>query len=355
MIEQYLNDLVAIPSYGGEEIKVADYLADRLGSLKTHRLSVENYSEHGRSILLMPEQPSVILDAHLDTVPPGDTAEWKNAPFAVTDRDGSLHGLGVLDDKVNIALCLELLATVDCSRVGFVFAGGEEVSALGLHSLLSKKLIPKAQFAIALEATQLQIMTAHKGAVHLHLDFAGQAAHSSKPSLGINAIEKASSFIQLLEQKKDSFALPHPLLGSTTMTVVKITGGDALNRVPAGCALDIDVRLLPGQSEDQVKTWIANLLQAAGLNAAIITDSFAPAMEYRGDKAWLEKLQQSGAGQTGTVPYWTHSALYEQYSIPSVVFGPGDVSTAHTPRECIENSQLEQAYSILQQFIQRLS
>ncbi len=350
MIIDTLRELVSMPSFGGNEVLIADYLVAKLQSHKTHRVVVQNYAEGGRNVLILPPVPRIILDAHLDTVPPGNLENWTASPFALVEKQGQLIGLGALDDKVNIAIALELFETMDCHQVGFVFCGGEETAGDGLAFALKSGQIPAVELAIAMEPTNAQVITAHKGVGWVKLVFRGKATHASTPEKGENAIEKALRFGEYFLHHKSSLIKQHALLGSNSFNLGTINGGTVPNVVPERCEMQIDIRTLPGQIEADFGAMFEQLVKASGSEAEIVTEAFAPAMDYSGKSKWLNKLRDLSGKETSTVTFWSHSGFYEAAGIPSLVFGPGDIRSAHQPNEQIAVAEAERVLGIWREF-----
>jgi acetylornithine deacetylase/succinyl-diaminopimelate desuccinylase-like protein len=185
----------------------------------------------------------IVLNTHLDTVPPGDPANWTECarnPFAATIRDDRIFGLGTADTKLDFLA--KVLALADCGTprrdVFLVGTFGEEHGLVGAKEIAAAGLLPRHALAYIGEPSRLQVITAHKGlmvfeltirseprrsnapeAPRTRLIFEGRAAHSSTPKLGRNAIKMT------LEA----------LSGNPHILVESITGGDAVNKVPARC------------------------------------------------------------------------------------------------------------------------
>lgn len=190
-----------------------------------------------------PTATPIVLNTHLDTVPPGDAANWTECagnPFAATIRDDRIFGLGTADTKLDFVA--KVLALSDCGiprRDVFLFGTfGEEHGLVGAKEIAAAGLLPRHALAYVGEPSRLQVITAHKGlmvfeltirsepkrsdtddAARTRLVFEGRAAHSSTPKLGRNAIKMT------LEA----------LSGNPNIVVESICGGDAVNKVPARC------------------------------------------------------------------------------------------------------------------------
>jgi acetylornithine deacetylase/succinyl-diaminopimelate desuccinylase-like protein len=198
---------------------------------------------HGRE----PQYAPLILNTHLDTVPPGDAASWTecpNGPFVPAFKGERIYGLGAADTKLDFVA--KALALIECGTprrdVYLVATFGEEHGLAGAKELAAAGVLPKGALAFVGEPSRLQVITAHKGLIvfELEIDFApdhgsqqhfplyqvifeGRSAHSSTPTLGVNAIQLA---LEVLERRPD-------------LHIASINGGDAVNKVPARCEVII--------------------------------------------------------------------------------------------------------------------
>ena len=132
--------------------------------------------------------------------------------------------------------------------------------------------------AIVGEPTRLQVVTAHKGSLWLQLETRGKAAHGATPQLGQNAVHEMARIVDVLETDYAARLRRrrHPLLGTATVNVGTISGGTQPNIVPDRCAITIDRRTLPGETEAGVRREIAALLRAKKLSAKISSAKLAP-------------------------------------------------------------------------------
>jgi acetylornithine deacetylase/succinyl-diaminopimelate desuccinylase-like protein len=189
------------------------------------------------------ERAPLVLNTHLDTVPPGDPQLWTTCggdPFGATVENGRIYGLGAADTKLDfVAKAMALSEERQPRRdVWLVATFGEEHGLVGAKELVQSGIPPRGALAFVGEPSHLEVITAHKGllvfalriefprlpdafapAALRRLTFTGRAAHSSTPALGRNAIRMAL----------DELAA-HP-----AGDVVAIRGGDAVNKVAAAC------------------------------------------------------------------------------------------------------------------------
>jgi acetylornithine deacetylase/succinyl-diaminopimelate desuccinylase-like protein len=189
------------------------------------------------------DRAPLVLNTHLDTVPPGDPAEWTECPegpFAATLKGERIYGLGAADTKLDFIA--KALALAECGTprrdVYLVATFGEEHGLVGAKEITGAELLPKGALAFVGEPSRLQVITAHKGLMVFELEirfqryakngegfhtysvvFNGRSAHSSTPALGLNAIELA---VETLARRPD-------------VRIASIDGGDAVNKVPARC------------------------------------------------------------------------------------------------------------------------
>jgi succinyl-diaminopimelate desuccinylase len=189
--------------------------------------------------------PTVVFHGHLDVVP-GAAKQFE--PRVEGDR---LYGRGAYDMKGGLAsmMCaVRDLASQSAVRVHFVCVSDEESDeavARGSDYLVEKGYT--GDFAITGEPTDLHIGVQAKGVLALRLDVSGKAAHGSTPWLGDNAVMKAVDAFRQIEampftrESSEMFDRPSVSLG-------RIAGGDAMNKVPDTCTIDVDIRFLPGQS-----------------------------------------------------------------------------------------------------------
>jgi acetylornithine deacetylase len=316
---------------------------------------------------------TILLAPHLDTVGAGDSQfvpRWKN---------GRLYGRGACDTKGSVAAMLTALCELanTKSRPGeteIVFAGlvDEENAQAGSRTFIGQasSLSPFFQkardrqdacptLAIVGEPTRLQIVTAHKGSLWLQLETRGRAAHGATPQLGQNAVHEMARIVDALETDYAARLRRrrHPLLGTATVNVGTISGGAQPNIVPDRCAITIDRRTLPGETESGVRREIAALLNANKLPAKISSTKLAPCLPLETNpKLPLVRRFLRSVGQTRPmgVDFFCDAAVLSAGGIPSVVFGPGDIAQAHTADEWISLASLERGKNSLLNFMKAL-
>lgn len=366
-----LRDLVAIPSVNpmradippeiALEHRVTAYLEQFFRSLGVpyERQPVAPQRENIVARLDIPgAKRTLMLEAHQDTVPvDGMIID----PFGAKIEGNKLYGRGACDIKGGMASMLGAFARLvrekpkGCCNVIMACSVDEEATMLGVLELAKRT---KADFAIAAEPTNLNIVHAHKGVVRWVLTTSGRSCHSSAPEQGINAIYRMGKVVVGIEQYAAHLRqkAPDPLLGLPTISVGVIQGGVGVNTVPDRCRIEIDRRLITGEIPDEQSANLAGFLkEQAGIDFPfdLATPHIRmPALSPKGSEE-IQKLlgaaidAERGTHKVHSVPYGTDAATLAWAGIPSVVFGPGDIAKAHTVDEWVPLDEVEAAANIL--------
>ncbi len=221
----------------------------------------------------------LVLNTHLDTVPPGDKSLWtacNNDPFVAAINGERIYGLGAADTKLDFVAKIAALAESTPRRsITLIATFGEEHGLVGARELAEAALLPKGALAFIGEPSHLEVITAHKGLMVFQLSisfdsaaeklahatrlvFQGRAAHSSTPALGQNAILMALEKLSAVRDCK----------------VLSIRGGDAVNKVPARCEV-----LIAGDAPSTFKQAITSIVNDAEL-APIPSQVIAPLARF---------------------------------------------------------------------------
>src|SRR5436190_11147854 len=226
------------------------------GWLESRDIEVQELDHNGLPVLMAEVGPTdenhaagVVLHGHLDVVP-GRPEQFE--PRVEGDR---LYGRGAYDMKGGLAamMCaVKDLERQERVRVRLICVPDEESEELDVRSTDAiVRMGFGGDFAITGEPTDLHIGVEAKGVLAMRIEVHGRSAHSSTPWLGDNAVLKAIDVFRQIESlpfarhSSEFFDRPSISLG-------RIMGGDAINKVPDLCAMDVDVRYLPGQDADQI-------------------------------------------------------------------------------------------------------
>ncbi len=296
--------------------------------------------------------PLFAFNSHIDVVPAGDG--WRSDPFTLSERDGRLYGRGSCDAKGPIVGMLEALRMLAADRSSWrgtlmaAFVADEEVESRGAKRLAANDR-PAVDLVVIGEPTSNTTVTAHKGSLRPVVRVIGETAHSGTPDLGVNAILKAGRLLGLIEDHhRDCLCHRcHDLVGSASMTVVRINGGLADNVVPDACEFMIDRRMVPGEDEAAVKKEIADLLETArkefGVQAEIV--GFKPttggptetAADHPIVAASLEAGRAHGVAESALHGFQGGCDLvhFRSLGAQGTVIGPGSLAVAHKPDEFV--------------------
>ena len=355
-----LGELVAIPSVtpcfdaGGSvpgEHAMGERVAELLAALGADVSRQE--VAHGRSNVIgrfmrRADLPTIALVPHLDTV---GVAGMTIAPFGAEIREGRLYGRGACDTKGPMAAALWAVRTwcaqsnPQCNVV-FAATMGEEELSVGASALCAAGF--RADFAVALEPTELRVVHACKGVIRLWVEAQGRAAHGATPEAGVNAIYQLLPFLRACTDTlaPDFAARRHPVLGPASLNVGLVQGGRGLNVVPDLCTVGLDLRTHPNFSNDSA---LAAVERAAnGLRVAVHGNG--PSFALATDHPWVKRLARHAAGLT-PVPWFSDANILNAHGIPAVAFGPGSIAQAHTADEFIALDSLEAGARALAGFL----
>jgi acetylornithine deacetylase len=369
-----LADLVRInsinPAYedGRPEQEIAAYVESFFAARGIETWRQEVMPGRPNVIARLPgRQPErrVVFEAHTDTA---SISGMTIPPFDPVVRDGRLYGRGSCDTKAGLAAMMHAVASLreqgvapPC-EVWLAAAADEEYSFRGVLKLCEGLT---ADAAVVAEPTELRAVIASKGVLRWKIGVRGKAAHSSKPHLGVNAISHMARVIGALEEEAGALAARrHPLLGSATVNVGVVRGGVQVNFVPDWCEIEIDRRLLPGESVADVLASYEGMLgrlrsENPSLDAVMEPPMLADeALETAPDLpvARVASAVLAGLGlnpEPCGVPYGSDASKLARHGVPSIIFGPGSIDRAHAAEEYVECDQVALATEFYRQFLMR--
>ncbi len=319
--------------------------------------------------------PGLVLQGHLDVVPPGDPETWQGAdPFSAEIRDGALHGRGACDMKAGVAANLAVVRTLRAAGVRLErplavhSVIGEEDGGLGAFATLRRG--HRGDAAVITEPTGARIVTATAGALTFRIEVGGRSAHGSMRREGISAFEAFLPIyeaLRSLEQERNKN--PDPLFESDlpyALSVGVVNAGDWASNVPdkltaegrLGVQLDEDPRQARFALEDVVAEvsakdpWLREnrpvVTWPGGQFASGRTDSDHPLVEEV-----IGSVRDTGGPppKLGAEVYGSDLRLYAGIGgIPTLHYGPGDIRVAHGPHEHVmidEVAQVARALVVL--------
>lgn len=333
MIE-LLKQLVSIPSVSRNEAQAADFLQASMASrgLDVHRcghnLWVESEPESGK--------PSILLNAHIDTVKPA--ASYTRDPFTPFVQDGKIYGLGTNDCGASLVALLEAFLLLSSKpqpyRLVYSATAEEEVSGHGgLEMILPE--IGRIDLGIIGEPTGMRPAVAEKGLMVLDCVAAGKSGHAAREE-GVNAIYGALQDIEWFRNYR--FAKVSDFVGPVKMSVTMINAGTQHNVVPDRCEFVVDVRNNGLYSNEELLDEIRQH----------VASSVTPrSTRLNGSSISLEHPVVRRAAALGLEPFGSPT-ISNQTLCPftTLKIGPGESSRSHTADEYIIISEIEQGLEL---------
>lgn len=326
---QILETLVSIPSASKNEGAIAEWIT---ALLQTHGIAVQR-SANNLWFEVGSGSPRLLVNSHLDTVPPCEG--WETDPYQPKWQDDRLYGLGSNDAKGCVAamLCAALQLPEAESPKGtaiFAFTAEEEIGGQGISTILEN--LGPLDAAVVGEPTNLQACGAQRGMLILKCIAHGRSAHVAHAGLADNAIHKAARDISKLA----ALSFPgHPLLGAAKAQVTQLTGGLTRNQVPDSCEFYVDLRTTPNLDH---QTMAAEL--ASQLESEVIVHSARYLPKATDPDQPILKAALKANGNKGPVGSHTTSDWAFLGAIPTVKIGPGDTHRSHQPNEYLTRSEL---------------
>jgi len=363
-VVELTREFIKIPSTSGQEKEIQTVIMDKLTSLG---LKV-NLDDAGNVIAELDGKtdiPALLLSGHMDTVA-ADTG-WSYDPYSAKIVNGRIYGRGAADMKGGLAAIItavEILQNANIKLKGklYILATVREEVPIdnGMAYFLDymKKNI-KINSSIIGEPTSLNIGLGNKGRMEIEIITRGKSTHASIPEKGINAIYSMAKIINNIEKMRlKSIYIKGVGKVKGALNVGVIKGGVRPNTVPDLCEIIIDRRLVPTETPEKVlnefKKIMNKLKEKNKRIKAEINLRYPPAMPVivSKDEAIVKSLEKAvrkiKKGVKFTfLPYTTEACyLSGVASIPTVIFGPGNISQAHAINEYIEIKSLIDATKI---------
>lgn len=372
-----LQSMVSIDSVNGSmsgdgdaEGKLVDYLAFAAAALgfTIRKLPVWG---HGNNLLVLFEgvrgRPWVLFDSHIDTVSiQGMTID----PFGAELRDGRLWGRGACDTKGSGAAMLWALREYALSggepnNVGILYSVDEEVSLSGIRSFVANDypaFVSQNGAPVGVvvgEPTRMQPIVAHNGITRFKVVTRGKSAHAAMPEAGISAI---SAMVRIVEALESGYIprldATHKLTGRARCSVNVIRGGTASNIIPERCEIEVDRRIVPGETPEQVRAGFeAAIREIAGRHSGLayeVEETVLMPPFVEGEASPIVALARTALRAAGLsadpvgATYGTHAAFLSGAGVPALVLGPGDIAQAHSQEEWIDLGELSRAVDVYQ-------
>jgi acetylornithine deacetylase len=389
---EYLRELVSIPSYGGEESAAQRSVATKLGKLglkvDTWELDFDSLRSHpgfsmpierGKGIGVVGTLEggeggrSLILNGHIDTVAPGERANWSHPPLEGTIVNSRVYGRGVADMKGG--LCCAIYAAKAIIDSGVKLKGDLSIQSVigeedgGVGALATVLRGHTADAAVVMEPTEVKVAPAHSGALAFTVEVPGRSAHACVREEGVSAIEK---FIPLFNALRDleternrgiddplyaRYGIPYPI------NIGTVHGGTWPGSVPESLVFQARIGVVVGERVEDARRSVENAIAKIAEADPWLRENL-PRLEWSGyqfDPASIEsdhpivetvrKAFSDATGEEASLEGMTYASdmrhLIKTGGVPTVLFGPGDVRQAHAPDEYVEIEDLVTAARVL--------
>ena len=333
-----LKEMISTPSHSREEEKVADVVFDFI----KNKITSCNINRINNNIWVVNKnfdssRPTILLNSHIDTVKPVEG--WQRNPYSPEEENDTIYGLGSNDAGASVVALLAAFRILNEKEekynLIYSVSAEEEVSGKnGMESLI--KELPKIDFAIVGEPTNMQPAAAEKGLMVLDCTVKGVSGHAARNE-GVNAIYKAIKIVDAI--KEFSFEKSSPLLGEVKMTVTGINAGTQHNVIPDRCSFMVDVR--PNGMYSNIE--ILEILKTEFPDCEIIPRSTRlNSSSIDTSHPFIRRCEMLGMKPFGS-PTLSDQALIPY---PSVKIGPGDSARSHTTDEYIRCYEIREAIEL---------
>jgi succinyl-diaminopimelate desuccinylase len=360
-IIEFTQKLVTTPSQNfiDSESGVANLVFEKLNDFG-FKPEIVGPKEHPSVICHIKKKNSsktIWLESCLDTVPAGDAAKWEYPPFEAKIVGNKMYGRGTADSKVAIAVFCHLAKELseDKNFNASIFLGFDADEQTGNFTGVREviKQAPKADVCILGYQGINEISIGARGWLRLKISAIGKSAHTgSRTNKGTNAIHAMGKVINTitslnLGQKTEPF-----FEFGSSLNISQINGGVAINIVPDKCEANIDIRLLPSQTKDEVldilkaklnELKIQHNLEILQHEQAYLTDpenSFVQILKNTASEVLDQEISlvASGQGSVGNVISKLNIPIINAFGVES--------DNVHAPNEWINIDTIPKIFEI---------
>jgi succinyl-diaminopimelate desuccinylase len=376
---RWTQELVRIPSVYRPEKGEAEEPAARWVEARFKEIGLQTAFE-----VVEPGRPNVIgrwpgaqsgktlmFEGHTDVVTEGDVTQWTYPPFEAKIADGKMYGRGANDMKGGLVAAICATKAIVESGIqlgGDILIGAvcdEEGHMIGIKHFVEQGWADNVDAAIICEPEENHLCISQKGVMWVRITFTGKMAHGAMPLTGVNSAYPTARFLmamQELEAEQIATHGQHEFLGqsSITPTILRspVRGEPQNNVMPAQTEVVLDIRLIPGQSPEEIKAKIKDacdmIVAAQGPDKSIsydveVLEARAPTATDRTEPI-VQVLDQAYRDLTGREPIYggvpgstDGTILNSRAGVPIVTCGPGDIYIPHHVDEWLGLDELIEA------------
>lgn len=356
-----VNPLQAGPKSGGDgEVAISAWLAERTADMGAD-VTVDDIIDGRKNVYARFQGNTdrvVTVDVHLDTV---GVEHMTDPAFDGRIEGDRVWGRGSVDTKATLPIVLSVLEELHANgerptpTVNVVGTVSEEIGGLigakGYREWLEKHGAHVDQIIVA-EPTMCAPVHGHKGGCGLEVTVHGEAAHSSKPHLGKNAISAAARITVAIDNEQERLAaLQAPTaVGNGTVSINEISGGAARNIIPPHAELYCGRRIAPGEDPTEVFAQLSKIVREAALPLEVtieMANGAALAAFYQDPSSPLiTSLADLASTAPDVATYGSNALQYGDVASEVVVFGPGSIDQAHKAVEWIDIAEIDRAANV---------
>jgi putative selenium metabolism hydrolase len=355
--------LVRLRSVLGDESLVAEHVSREMRRLRFDHVEIDKTGNAVGVIRGLNDGPTVLLDAHMDTVDVVPEDAWTRDPFGGEVDDGRIWGRGTSDMKGALAAMTYAAAGLERSALSgtaviSASVGEESIEGAALRDVMERH---QPDFVVIGEASGLDLVRAGRGRAEFVVETIGRPAHASNPEQGINAVHRMAAVIAEIEK----IAMPtDPFVGHGVMCLTDIVSvpWPAHSVVPSGCRATYERRLLPGEERERVAAELLEACARAGAADTTVRLAYTDYRTYTGTRwdepKWFPPWQfpedhplvqaaLRGLRAAGLQPalssyqFCTNGAYSAGVAgVPTVGFGPSTEQHAHVIDEFLVIDQL---------------
>ena len=375
----FLKEFIAIRSVTYEEGDAVSFFAGKLREFGFDEVRIDAVGNAlgrvGRG------KTTLLYDAHIDTVEPGNPAVWGMNPLEAQVVDGVLRGRGAVDDKGCLTAAAfagraikELGLDTDFTLWVSGSISEEDVEGSCVKAMMEESTDIRPDYILVAESSDNRIVRGHKGRALIKIDVPGKCAHASAAWRGENALIKSLPIMERIDRYNDF--VEDTFLGRGTIEVTKIEcDTPSLNTIPGGTVITCDRRISCGETIEELLPEIEPMIaDVKGASARIDTEHVTTYTGYQMEcvdyfPSWVLE-EQHPLIQAGVAAYrgmfdrepvvgrWdfctnaTH--LCGRMGIPAIGYGPGDSSLCHSTDDKVPVAELLDAirfYAALPLFV----
>ncbi len=379
---RFLSDLIRTQSFSSKERNVIAVIKREMEKIGFDEVRIDGL---GNIIGRIGRGPRVIaFDGHVDTVYPGDRAQWSFDPFQPKVEDGKIWGRGSVDQKGGLATMIHagrLIKELGLNDQFTIYFTGtvmeEDCDGLCWQYLLAEEKL-KPELVVITEPTNMNIYRGHRGRMEIRVEVKGRSCHGSAPERGDNAIYKIAR-IALEIEKLNERLRGDAFLGKGTVTISEVrSSSPSLCAVADEAGIHLDRRLTYGDTKESAIAEVQDAARRAGCPEARVhvlkyeeaaytgkvypTEKYYPTWVLEEKSPFLQNAVEAYAGVLGRQPLvdkWTFStngiAIAGMKGIPCFGLGPGNEVYAHAPNEACPVEHLSGAVAFYAAFVARLN